>query len=280
MRLRLAPIALISVAAMWGASFVLMKDVIKRQEVNSFLFTRFALASLVMLILNPRVTKYFTRDLLLKGFFAGCFLAAGYIFQTLGLARTTAAVTGFLTGLYVIFTPLIAAVLLGHKIAIKTWFIVAIATIGLGFLSIHGWSIGYGELLVLLSAVAYSAHFIALGQWSSGRDAYAMTIIQLATCALITGLISLFQGYQSPPDVEVWAVVVFTAVFATSLAFMVQTWTQAHINPTRVTVILTTEALFAAVFAIWFGGEQLTMQLAIGGILVVIAMYMMVFQEA
>lgn len=280
MRLRLAPIALLSIAAMWGASFVLMKDAIKRQEVNSFLFTRFLIAALVMFLINPRVSKRITKDLLTKGFLAGCFLAAGYIFQTLGLARTTAAVTGFLTGLYVIFTPLIAAVLLRHKITIRTWLIVAIATIGLGFLSIHGWSIGPGELLVLLSAIAYAAHFISLGQWSSGRDAYAMTIIQLATCALITGVISLGQGYQPPPDIGVWGVVIFTAVFATALAFMVQTWSQAHMTPTRVAVILTTEILFAAGFAIWFGGERLTFQLSIGGILVVIAMYMMVIQEA
>ncbi|MBC7463851.1 MAG: DMT family transporter [Actinobacteria bacterium] len=265
---------------MWGASFVLMKDAIKRQEVNSFLFTRFLIAALVMFLINPRVSKRITKDLLTKGFLAGCFLAAGYIFQTLGLARTTAAVTGFLTGLYVIFTPLIAAVLLRHKITIRTWLIVAIATIGLGFLSIHGWSIGPGELLVLLSAIAYAAHFISLGQWSSGRDAYAMTIIQLATCALITGVISLGQGYQPPPDIGVWGVVIFTAVFATALAFMVQTWSQAHMTPTRVAVILTTEILFAAGFAIWFGGERLTFQLSIGGILVVIAMYMMVIQEA
>lgn len=279
MRLRLTPLALLSVAAMWGASFVLMKDVIRRQEVNSFLFSRFIVAILAMIIINPGVIKYFSKDLLLKGFYAGCFLAAGYIFQTLGLARTTAAVTGFLTGLYVIFTPLIAAVLLRHKITVRTWLIVLIATIGLGFLSINGWAIGYGESLVLLSAIAYSAHFVALGQWSAGRDAYALTVVQLATCALVTGGLSLLQGYQAPPDGEVWAVVIFTAVFATALAFVVQTWSQARMAPTRVAVILTTEMLFAAAFAIWFGGEHLTLQISIGGLLVMIAMYMMVFQK-
>jgi drug/metabolite transporter (DMT)-like permease len=278
-RLRLAPIALLSIAAMWGASFVLMKDAIQRQEVNSFLFSRFVVAIIVMLLLNPRVVHLFTKDLVIKGFLAGIFLAAGYIFQTLGLARTTAAITGFLTGLYVIFTPLIAAILLRHKISRRTWFIVAIATLGLGFLSLHGWSIGFGEFLVLLSAFAYAAHFISLGQWSAGCDAYALTVVQLATCALITGVISGAQGYQAPPDAQVWGVVIFTAVFATALAFVVQTWSQARMTPTRVAVILTTEMLFAAFFAILFGGEVLTLRIAIGGSLVIIAMYMMVFRQ-
>jgi drug/metabolite transporter (DMT)-like permease len=280
MRLRLAPIALLSIAAMWGASFVLMKDAIQRQDVNSFLFTRFVVAIIAMLVLNPKVVDHLTKDLVVKGIMAGIFLAAGYIFQTLGLARTTAAITGFLTGLYVIFTPLIAALLLRHKVSRRTWIIVAIATAGLAFLSIHGWTIGFGEFLVLLSAMAYAAHFISLGQWSAGRDAYALTVVQLATCALITGVLSGVQGYHAPPDVEVWGVVIFTAVFATALAFMVQTWSQARMSPTRVAVILTTEILFAALFAIVFGGESLTLRIAIGGSLVMIAMYMMVFQEA
>jgi drug/metabolite transporter (DMT)-like permease len=187
MRLRLAPIALLSVAAMWGAAFVLMKDAIKREDVNSFLFTRFAVAAVVMIVLKPKVSKYFSPDLLVKGFIAGSFLGSGYILQTLGLARTTAAVTGFVTGMYVIATPLIAALVLHQRISRRTWVYVLIATLGLALLSLHGWSVGSGELLVLCSSIAFACHIIALGQWSSGRDAYAFTVIQLATCALLAG---------------------------------------------------------------------------------------------
>jgi len=280
MRLRLAPFALLSVAAMWGAAFVLMKDAIKRQDVNSFLFTRFAVAAVVMLLLKPKVVKYFSRDLLTKGFIAGCFLGTGYILQTLGLARTTAAVTGFVTGMYVIATPLIAALVLHQKISRRTWAYVLIATIGLALLSLHGWSVGIGELLVFGSAIAFASHIIALGQWSSGRDAYALTVVQLATCAILAGLASLISGYQAPPDRGVWGVVVFTAIFATAIAFIIQTWSQAHMSSTKVAVILTMEVVFAAIFAVIFGGERLTLQIGLGGALVVGAMYMIVLQEA
>lgn len=272
--------ALLLVSAMWGSTFFLMKDAIKRQDVNSFLFTRFGLAALAMIILRPQVVKHFSKDLLFRGFIAGSFLASGYIFQTLGLSRSSAAITGFVTGLYVVITPLLAAVILHHRIAPKVWLYVVMATIGLAFLSLHGWSVGIGELLVLGSAVAFACHIICLAQWSNGRDTYALTIIQLATCALFSGLGTIKDGYQTPPDRGVWAVAIFTAIFATVIAFIVQTWSQAHMAPTKVAVILTMEVVFAAIFAVIFGGETLSLQVAVGGTLVVAAMYLIVLQEA
>lgn len=280
MRVKLAPIALLAVAAMWGASFVLMKDAIQRQDVNSFLFTRFSLAAVVMFLLRPKVVKLFTWNLVSKGMIAGCFLGVGFILQTLGLDRTSAAVTGFVTGMYVIATPLIALLILHQKISRRTWAYVLIATVGLGLLSIHGWSIGIGELLVLASAIAFASHIVALGQWSSGRDAYALTVVQLATSAALAGFASLISGYQPPPDAGVWGVVIFTAIFATAFAFIIQTWSQTHLSSTKVAVILTMEVVFAAIFAVIFGGETLTLQIALGGGLVVTAMYMIVLQEA
>ena len=280
-RMKLAPWALLLVAASWGLAFVIMKDSIARQSVNNFLFSRFALAVVVMLLLRPNVVKLFTKDLVLPSAFAGFFLGSGYILQTLGLERTGAAVTGFITGLYVVFTPLIAAVVLKARITLLTWGCVILATVGLALRSLHGWSIGFGELLVLGSAFCFGVHIISLGKWSSGRDAYAMTVIQLAMCALLSGLASVTEGgYAPPPDWGVWATVIFTAVVCTAIAFMVQTWSQAHMTTTKVAVILTMEVVFAAIFAIIFGGERLSLQTALGGILVVIAMYVIVVKEA
>ncbi len=279
LQLRLAPWALLAVSASWGLAFVVMKDAIVRQDVMSFLTTRFALAVLVMLALRPQVIRLINKDLLLKGVAAGLFLGTGYIFQTLGLARTGAAITGFVTGLYVVLTPLIAAMIFKEKISKLTWFCVFLATIGLALLSLRGWSVGVGELLVFVSAIAFAAHIVSLSRWSSGRDAYAMTIVQLAACGVLTGSISLAQGYNRPPDAGVWAVVVFTAVFATAIAFMVQTWSQAHISSTKVAVILTMEVVFSAFFAVLIGGEKLTLQILLGGALVLTAMYLIVIRE-
>lgn len=276
--MKIAPWALLAVAASWGMAFVVMKDPIEKQSVNSFLFTRFAVAVIAMLALQPKVLKKFNREILIKGFIAGLFLGSGYIFQTLGLKIAGAAITGFVTGLYVVATPLIAWIVLRHRINLYTWGCVALATLGLGLLSLHGWSVGYGEFLVLISAIAFGAHIVTLGHWSNGLDSYAMTIIQLATCALMTGAISFSQAYSAPVNTSGWLVVFYTAVMCTAIAFVVQTWSQAHMSPTKVAVILTMEVVFAAIFAVIFGGETLTLQALLGGILVVIAMFAIVIK--
>ena len=279
LKIRLAPWALLSVSAAWGMAFVVMKDAIERQSVNNFLFTRFSLAVIVMVALKPQVLMKLDRDLIIRAGSAGIFLGLGYIFQTLGLARTGAAITGFVTGLYVVFTPLLAYFFLKERLTKLIWACVFLATIGLGLLSIRGFSVGIGEMLVLASAFFFAAHIIALGKWSSGRDVYAMTIVQLAMCALLSGLASIPEGYSAPPDYGVWAVVVFTAVICTAVAFVVQTWSQAHMTTTKVAVILTMEVVFAALFAIIFGGERLTLQATLGGLMVLTAMFMIVLKE-
>ena len=278
-KMKLAPWALLSVAMAWGFSFLIMKDAIERQSVNNFLFTRFAVATVVMLMIRPQVIKLINRDLLLRAGSAGVFLGAGYIFQTLGLERTGVAITGFVTGLYIVLTPFFAALILRQRVTAFTWSCVAMGTIGLGLLSIHGWSVGFGELLTFISAILFALHIIALSKWSPGRDTYAMTVVQLGVCALLAGIASIPDGYAPPPDADVWGVVIFTALFATVIAFIIQTWAQAHMSPIKVAVILTMEVVFAALFAIIFGGETLTLQSSIGGVLVVTAMYLIVMKE-
>lgn len=278
-KLQMAPWALLTVAMAWGFAFVVMKDAIVRQSVNNFLFTRFSLAFVVMVLIRPKVIKLMNRELLLRAGLAGLFLGSGYIFQTLGLARTGAAITGFITGLYIVLTPLFASIVLRQHVSGFTWGCIAIATIGLGTLSIHGWSIGLGELLTFISAILFALHIIALSKWSLGRDTYAMTVVQLAVCAILAGIASIPSGYHPPPDLGVWTVVIFTAIFATVVAFLIQTWSQAHLSATKVAVILTMEVVFAAIFAIIFGGEVLSLQSLVGGAMVVTAMYLIVMRQ-
>jgi drug/metabolite transporter (DMT)-like permease len=280
LKIKIAPWALLAVSAAWGMAFVVMKDPIEKQNVNSFLFTRFLVAVLAMIAIKPSVLTHFTPELLRKGFIAGLFLAAGYIFQTFGLARSGAAVTGFITGLYVVATPLIASLFLKTHITRFTWLCVGLATVGLALLSLKGWSIGIGEILVLICAIAFAAHIVFLSNWSSGLDSYAFTIVQLATVMLLTGCISFGQGFVAPVNLSGWLVVIYTAVLCTAVAFVIQTWSQAHMSATKVAVILTMEVVFAAFFAVLFGGESLTVQVFFGGVLVVIAMFMIVLKEA
>ena len=272
MQLKLAPWALLAVAAMWGISFVWMKDILDQQDVYSFLVSRFLVAAIAMIAIRPKVLKQFNKDLVLKGLVIGAALGAGYIFQTLGLERTTPAITGFITGLYVVITPLLAFLFLKEKLTLAICFYIFLAVAGLAVLSIEGWSIGTGEIFVLISAALFALHIILLGSWSKSFDAYVLTVIQLTSCALVAAIPALINGYKAPPDMQVWSVVLFTAVFATAFAFVIQTWSQARISTTKVAVILTMEVVFAALFSFMYGMEPFTLRLAIGGGMVLIAM--------
>ena len=271
MQMKLAPWALLAVAAMWGISFVWMKDILDQQDVYSFLTSRF-LAAAAMILLKPKVLKLFTKELVFKGLIVGMALGSGYIFQTLGLDRTTPAITGFITGLYVVVTPVLASFFLKERLTPAMWGYVLLAVLGLAVLSVQGWSIGLGEIFVLISAVFFAVHIILLGSWSKNFDAYALTVIQLIGCALLSAIPATINGYVAPPDSQVWGVIVFTALFATAIAFVIQTWSQARISTTKVAVILTMEVVFAAVFSVMYGMEPLTLRLAVGGTMVLIAM--------
>ncbi|MEI6648179.1 MAG: DMT family transporter [Actinomycetes bacterium] len=268
---------LLSVAAMWGGAFILMKDSLHRQDVNSFLACRFAIATLVLILLKPSVLRKIDRAFLIKGVTIGILLGTGYIFQSFGLTMITVAKTGFITGLYAVFVPLIAAGLFKRRVTNFQWFAVVCAGAGLFVLSFKGFSFGTGELLVLISALLFAFHIVSLGEWSSSLDTYALTVVQLGTSAVITGLASLKSGFHLPPDVSGWRSVILTAVFATAFAFIIQTWTQSFIPATTIAVILTMEYIFAAVFAVIFSHEVLTTRTLIGGTLLIFAMYAIIW---
>jgi drug/metabolite transporter (DMT)-like permease len=256
-----------------------MKDALGRQSVNSFLFYRFALAAIALIIIRPQIIKKINKDIVKRGGITGLFLAAGFIFQTYGLDMTGAAVTGFITGLYVVATPLFEQFFGGRKLGRTVWVSIGIATTGLGLLSLKGFSVGIGELLVLISALCYTGQIIALSKWSQGRDVWAMTFMQILVVAVVTGIAALIEGFQTPPDSGVWGVIIFTAIVCTVTAFIIQTWSQAILESTKAAVIMTMEVVFSALFAITLGGEILSTRTLIGGLLVVISMYTIVFYE-
>ena len=174
-----------------------MKSSLHRIDVNSFLAWRFIVATLVLIALKPKVLNKIDRRFLAKGALVGTFLGGGYIFQSFGLTLTTVAKTGFITGLYVVLTPVIGALVLRKAIHRLQWFSVLLATAGLLILSFKGLHLGLGEFLVFISALLFAAHIVALGEWSSGMDTYALTVVQLGTCALLTSLASLKSGFHT-----------------------------------------------------------------------------------
>lgn len=268
----LAVIALLLVGLSWGGSFVWMKDAIVKQPPADFLATRFILAVLLMVAVRPKTLQALTKQNLFRGSILGLILGIGYMTQTIGLSLTTAAITGFITGLYVVVTPILAWLLFRERVSKKVFIGVALALVGLGFISINGLSVEPNHLWVVVSAIMFAAHIVGLGRWSPGSDVYALTVVQLATAAVLTWALALGDGYQAPPSIDVWGAVWFTVVFATAAAFLVQTWAQSVMNASRVAIILTSEVVFAALISVAVGQETLLPRVVIGGALMVVAM--------
>jgi drug/metabolite transporter (DMT)-like permease len=280
-RSSLAALALIAVAISWGGAFVLMKDAITQQPFYDFLAIRFTIATIVMLLIRPNIFPAFTPDLLKKGFILGLLLGGGYITQTIGLELTTAAITGFVTGLYVVVTPLLAWIFLRQTIDKRVIWGVALATVGLGLISISGFSVEVGQIWVMLCAVLFAAHIFGLSIWSPDSNTYALTIVQLATVSLVSWAGALItDGYQPPPNGDVWFAVLFTAFLSTALAFFVQTWAQSIMDASRVAIILTSEVLFTAIIAVAVGQEVLGLKTIIGGAIMLAAMLLVEWPDS
>ena len=272
-------IAMISIAAVWGSSFVVMKDSLERQNVFSFLSSRFILAALLMFLYKPGMFRGLTNKFISRGIIAGILLGSGYIFQTYGLTKTTVSNTGFITGLYLVFTPLISLIILKRHVLKIQWLAVIVATIGLFFISYNGVTIGLGEILVLISAFIYGAHFVALGEWSDGKNTYALTFIQVVTVAALTSIFAFKDGFQIAPDSTVWLAILYTAFFATFLGFLIQTKAQSVMSATVASVLLATETPFAVFFGLYFHSDPLTLRIITGGSLVMAAMALVIWSD-
>jgi drug/metabolite transporter (DMT)-like permease len=276
---RVAFLALLVMAAAWGSTFILIKDVVTRLPVADLLAVRFAIASLALgIIVGPRI--HISRDVLAKGALLGLLYGSAQILQTAGLAHTAASVSGFVTGLYVVATPLLAAVILHRRIGRVTWLAVLLAMVGLAILSLRGFTLGYGELLTVIAALLYARHIVALGHISTPQTAMGLSLVQLIVITLICGVAAWVPTSSSPAGLQLpdnnhdWLIVLYLALIASALTMVLQTWAQAHIEPSRAAVIMAMEPVWAAAFAVAFGGESITARMVIGGLLIVSAMYL------
>ena len=269
---RLALWSLVSVAAMWGVAFVVMKPAIEQQPFFDFLAIRFTIAAGIMLVIRPKVVLALKGKMLAVGAVLGVVLGLAYVTQTIALEMTTAAITGFLTGTYVVLTPVLGWLIFRRKVGVKVAIGAVLALIGLGLISITGVSIEVGQIWGIVCAVLYALHIVGLGRFSSGLDSYALTFVQLVFVAVVCWIGALPDGYQGPPTVDVWMAVLFTAIFATVIGFFVQTWAQARMEPSRVAIILTLEVVFTAVVSVAVGQEVLALKTIIGGAFMVAAM--------
>jgi drug/metabolite transporter (DMT)-like permease len=271
----LAAIGLLVMTAVWGSTFVLIKGVVDHMPVADFLAVRFTVAAIAMFALFHRHVARLERRQLWRGALLGMIYGAGQLLQTWGLALISPSVSGFVTGMYVVFTPILATLLLRQRTPPIVWVAVGLATLGLALLSLNGFSVDKGVWLTLLSALLYGLHIVGLGRWSRPNEAIGLSAIQMVVIALVCLLATASHGGPTlPPDRDAWIATLYMALVAGAGAMLMQTWAQAHLPATRAAIVMTTEPVFAAGFAVALGVDALTWRMLVGGGLVLAAMYL------
>lgn len=240
-------------------TFVQVKDAVALYPIFSFLAVRFAIASTALGVPFAGRLARLDRRGVVSGVLLGCFLAGGYALQTLGLARTTVTSAGFITGMFVPLTPVFAALIFRDRIGRTGWAGTALATLGLALLSgVEFDSLG-ADLLVLGGAASFALHIVFTSRFAPRYDVAALTLVQILVAFAAFGAIAVgIDPLTAPRGWTVWGALVVTGLFASALAFVVQTWAQSRTTATRTALIITMEPVFAGLFGYLLAGDRLT----------------------
>lgn len=270
-----AELAILLVAAIWGATFVVVKEALA--DISPFLFLgiRFIIAFLVLALLSFRDIRQIKNSTLSAGSLLGFFLFIGYVFQTVGLKYTSAANAGFITGVSVVLVPIIYAVINLNWPSFTTMLTALTALIGLFFMSVKSgsFSLAYGDILVLICAFGFAFHVVFVARFSYRHNPVAITGVQI----LFVGLICLIVGLLAEPipshlSANTVVAIFITAVFATALAFLIQNALQKYSTPSRFAIVLASEPVFAALAGYWWANETFTARTLTGAGLILLAM--------
>jgi drug/metabolite transporter (DMT)-like permease len=253
----MALLALIAVTVVWGVTFVQVKDAVELYPVFAFLAVRFAIATATLAVPAAARVRTLGRTGVRAASLLGLLLAAGYALQTEGLRRTTVSGTGFVTGMYVVLTPVIALLLFRSRIGAAAWAGVALSTAGLVMLAgFHGSATG--DLLVLGGAAVYSLQIVLMERYAPRYDAIAFTVVEMASACLGLLVVAAARGELGVPrGWTVWGALLVTGVFASALAFLAQTWAQRRTSATRTALAFSMEPVFAALFGYTLAGDRL-----------------------
>lgn len=272
----LADITLLGVSMIWGGTFPLVKVALLDASPYAFLSLRFFIATLILAIVFRKDVMSASREALLAGFLIGAFIFIGYLTQTVGLKYTTASKSGFITGLYVVFTPILSYAILKTTLPRKLILAVLLAATGLFLLSEidpRGLGMNYGDFLTLVCAVAYAFSVVLIGKYTKKHSPSVLATTQtLTTWILCTLSWSIIEPFFLPTSRIAWVAIFITAVFATSLAFLAQNYAQKHTTATKAAIIFTAEPVFALLFSFATLGETLSQTGILGATLIVAGM--------
>jgi drug/metabolite transporter (DMT)-like permease len=249
---------LLAVTAVWGITFVQVKDAIAVYPLFAFLALRFAIATVTLAPAARGRLRGLGHDGVAAAALLGALLAGGYALQTAGLDRTTVSSAGFVTGMYVVLTPVIAFAAFRAAIGRTAWGGVALATAGLALLSGIGAGSLAGDLLVLGGAAGYALQIVLMERFAPRFDPLAFTLVEMAAACLLLGAVALAGGEAAVPHGwTVWGALLVTGIFASALAFLAQMWAQRRTSATRTALVFAMEPVFAALFGYTLAGDRL-----------------------
>jgi drug/metabolite transporter (DMT)-like permease len=239
-------------------TFVQVKDAVAVYPLFAFLAVRYAIATGVLGLASVGRLRALGRSGLAAGAVLGVLLGLGIGLQTAGLERTTVSSTGFITGLYVVLTPLFGLALFRARVGLEVWLGVVLSLVGLGLLSgVHVGSTG-GDALVLASTAAQALQIVMVERYANRYDAIALTLVEMAACCVGFLAIALALGELSwPRGWTVWGALVVTGVFASALAYLIQVWAQRRLSAARIALVFALETVFAGLFGYWLSGDRL-----------------------
>jgi drug/metabolite transporter (DMT)-like permease len=251
-------LALIAVTAIWGVTFVQVKDAVDVYPLFAFLAVRHAIATAALAVAGGRRVLTLGRSGLAAGAVLGGLLGLGIGLQTAGLERTTVSSTGFITGLYVVLTPLFGLLLFRTTVGLEVWAGVVLSVVGLALLS--GVDVGSpgGDLLVLAGAAAQALQILMVERFATRYDAIALTLVQMGACFAGFLVIALALGQlEVPHGSTVWGALIVTGVFASALAYLIQVWAQRRMSAARIAIVFSLETVFAGIFGYWLADDRL-----------------------
>jgi drug/metabolite transporter (DMT)-like permease len=239
----------------------------------AFLAYRFIPASLIVALVFHRQLRALPAAGWRAGLVMGVFLTGGYVFQTLGMEETTASNAGFITGLFVVLTPVLGAVFLRQRIPVVAWVAAGVAMVGLWLVSGAGGDFDMrGDGLVFVCSISLAAHILATASAVTRYDVGALLAVQLGVVGLITLAIGAVAGdLEAPEGSTVWSALIVCSLIASALGFFVQTFAQQHSPPARTALILAAEPAFAGFFGWMLNDERLSATGWLGAVLIMTA---------
>jgi drug/metabolite transporter (DMT)-like permease len=251
--------ALALITAFWGTTFVVVKGALSHGDPFSFLALRFGIGALALTAIARR--EMLAPQTLRRGLALGVFLFLGFVLQTVGLVSTTPSRSAFITGLYVVFVPVLGLVLFRRVPRVSSWVGVALAALGLRYLTgaevDAGQGLSRGDWLTLGCAVAYAFHILLTERYAPKSSVVPLVAVQLWVVAVLSALCLPFAGARVEWTPSFLGAAAFCGLLASALALCVQTWAQARTTAVRVALICSTEPVFAAVYSVALGYEVL-----------------------